>query len=123
MKWFKNLKVGHRLIFGFSIMILFMGIIGFTGYNSVENINNKLANIFSVQLPSINYLIQADRDLQQLLVAERSMIFANAKSDVFKTLIKDYEENLKQADERWEKYKSLSSSPEEKAIVPKYEKA
>jgi methyl-accepting chemotaxis protein len=28
---------------------------------------------------------------------------------------------LKQADERWEKYKSLASSSEEKAIMPKYE--
>jgi methyl-accepting chemotaxis protein len=123
MKWFKNLKVGYRLVLGFSIMILFMGIIGYAGYNSVKNINKDLGEIFTVRLPSIDYLVEADRDLQQLLVAERSMIFANAKSDVFKTLIKDYEVNLKQADERWEKYKSLSSSSEEKAIIPKYEEA
>ena len=123
MKWFKNLKVGHRLVFGFSIMILFMGIIGYMGYNSVEKINRALEDIFAIRLPSIDYLIETDRDLQQLLVAERSMIFANANSDVFQTLIKDYEENLNQADERWEKYKSLASSPEEKAILPKYEEA
>jgi methyl-accepting chemotaxis protein len=51
------------------------------------------------------------------------MIFANAKSDVFKTLVEDYDENLKQFDERWEKYKSISSSDEEKAIIPKFEAA
>jgi len=123
MKWFKNLKVGSRLMFGFSIMILFIGIIGYIGYNSVQKMNKALDDIFANRLPSIDCLVEADRDLQQLLVAERSMIFANAKSDIFKALIEDYEENLKQADERWEKYKSLSSSSEEKAILPKYEEA
>jgi methyl-accepting chemotaxis protein len=123
MKWFKNLKVGSRLVFGFSIMILFMGIIGFTGFSSVKNINSKLVDIFDVRLPSIDYLIQTDRDLQQLLVAERSMIFSNAKSDVFKAFVEEYEENFKQSDERWGKYKALPATPEEAAIIPKYETA
>jgi methyl-accepting chemotaxis protein len=121
MKWFKNLKVGPRLVFGLSIMILFMMIIGFTGFSSVKNINSKLEDIFDVRLPSIDYLIQADRDLQQLLVAERSMIFSNAKSDVFKAFVEEYEENLKQSDERWGKYKALPATPEEAGIIPKYE--
>ncbi|MEE9497636.1 MAG: methyl-accepting chemotaxis protein, partial [Desulfobacterales bacterium] len=123
MKWFKNLTIGAKLIFGFSIMILLMGIIGFTGYRSTANINKNLKEIFAVRLPSINYLIQTDRDLQQLLVAERSMIFANAKSEVFKKLVQDYEENLAQSQQRWEKYKALPSTDEERAIMPKYDSA
>jgi methyl-accepting chemotaxis protein len=123
MRWFKDMTVGHRLVFGFSIMILFMGIIGYTGYGSVKKINKILKENFAVRLPGIDYLLETDRDLQQLLVAERSMIFADTKSDVFKTLVKDYEENLKQSDDRWEKYKALATSSEEKAIIPKYEEA
>ena len=123
MNWFKKLKIGIKLVFGFSVMILLLGIVSFTGYRSTNTIERNLEEIFNVQLPSIDYLIQADRDIQQLLVAERSMIFANAKSDQFKSLLEDYEENLKQSDERWKKYKALSSTPEEEAIIPKYEKA
>jgi methyl-accepting chemotaxis protein len=123
MKWFRNLTIGAKLIFGFSVMILLMGIIGFTGYRSTASINQNLNEIFAVRLPSINYLIQADRDLQQLLVAERSMIFANADSDVFKQLVKEYEENLAQSQQRWEKYKVLQTTDEEKAIAPKYDQA
>ena len=122
MKWFKNLKIGARLILGFSIMILFMGIIGFTGYRSINNIEKNLEDIFTIRLPSIDYLIEADRDLQQLLVSERSMIFANTSSDMFKGLVEDYEENLKQSEERWRKYKALTSASEEMAIIPQYEK-
>ena len=123
MKWFNNLKIRIKLIFGFAVMILFMGIIGFTGYRSVKNIWHHLDDIFKVRLPIIDYLIETDRDLQQLLVAERSMIFANVKSDLFVELVKEYENKLKQSDERWGKYKALTATEEEMAIIPIYEKA
>jgi methyl-accepting chemotaxis protein len=117
------MTVGTKLVFGFSTMILFMGIIGFAGYTSVNTIQSRLNEIFSVRLPSIDFLIEADRDLQQLLVAERSMIFTGTKSDVFKSLVAEYEENLQQADTRWGKYKALSTTPEETALIAKYETA
>ncbi|MCP4693557.1 MAG: hypothetical protein GY859_36315, partial [Desulfobacterales bacterium] len=123
MKWFRNLSIGAKLASGFSIMILFMGIIGFTGYRSAAGIQRNLNDIFKVRLPSIDYLIEADRDLQQLLVAERSMLFVNAKSEQFKGLLETYEENAKQSEERWEKFKALPATPEEEAIFPAYEKA
>jgi methyl-accepting chemotaxis protein len=123
MQWFRNLKVGSKLILGFSTMILIMGIIGVTGYLSMSKINRSLETIFEIRMPGIDYLIETDRDLQQLLVAERSMIFANAKSEVFKKLVADYKENLEQSDQRWGSYKALAATPEEKEIISKYEKA
>ncbi len=123
MKWVTRTGVGTKLIVGFSIMVLFMGAIGYTGYSSSKAIKHDLDDIFEVRLPSLNYLLQADRDLQQLLVAERSMIFANAKSDEFKQLATDYNQNLKQAVERWDKYKALPATAEEADLIPTYDKA
>ena len=97
-KVFKRLndfKIGSKLLFGFSVMILLIVIIGLSGYRSVKKINGNLEEIFAVRLPSIDYLIEADRDLQRLLVAERSAIFANTKSEVFQDLVKEYEEDRK----------------------------
>ncbi len=37
MKWFKDLSINRKIGAGFSLMILFMGIIGFTGYMNVRN--------------------------------------------------------------------------------------
>ena len=119
----KQLTVGTRLITGFSVMIVFLIIVGLSGLQSVKHINGNLADIFNVRLPSMDYLIETDRDLQQLLVSERSMIFAATESDIFKDLVGAYEENLQQADERWNKYKALATSPEEKAIIPQFEQA
>ena len=123
MNWLKNFRIGVRLAIGFSVMIVLMGIVGFAGFESARKINTNLGQIFKVRLPSIDYLVEADRDLQQLLVAERSMIFANVQDDVFKELTKEYETNLTQAEERWNKYKALAATPEEKEIIPLYEKA
>ncbi len=123
MTWITNLKVGAKLALGFSIMILLMVMVSFFGYRSTKNIQQNLDEIFTGRLPSIDYLTEADRDLQQLLVAERSMIFSDTESDVFKQLFQEYETKLKTSEERLEKYKALANTREEKAIIPKYEKA
>ena len=68
-------------------------------------------------------VITADRDLQQLLVAERSMIFTDADSSMFQQFVDDYETNMKQADTRFAKYKALATLDEEMALIPGYEKA
>lgn len=123
MKWFLDMKISTKLASCFSVMILLMGIIGYTGYSSTKKVNNNLNEIFNVRLPSINYLLQSDRDLQQLVVAERSMIFSNAESDTFREFVREYEEKLEQSGRRWDQYKVLASTSEERAIIPKYEKA
>jgi len=123
MNYFKNMRLGTRLIFGFSVLILFMAVIGVTGYFSVTSLSQNLDKIFTVQLPSIDYLIEADRDLQQLLVAERSMILSETGSKNLQEFLDTYEENLQQSKERWEKYKSLALSEEERTLFPEYEKA
>jgi methyl-accepting chemotaxis protein len=123
MTWFKDLKISYKLILGFALVLLFMGGVGLTGYRSIFNIEKNLRAIFSVRLPSTDLLLQIDRDLQQMLVAERSMIFCNAKSDLFKQLLNDYEQNQKQAKERWEKYKALPVTAEEMLFIEKYDKA
>jgi len=123
MRRLKELTVGARLVIGFSVMIAFLVIIGLSGFQSVKNINANLEDIFTLRLPSMDYLIETDRDLQQLLASERSLIFAAAGSDVFKALVADYEENLQQSEDRWNGYKALAASKEEKTLIPQYEQA
>jgi len=123
MNWLKQLTVGTKLILGFSITLLIMIVIGLTGYVSTNNIQDQVDDIFNVRLPSIDYLLQTDRDLHRLLVAERSMIFAHTTPDVFAGLMQEYEQNLSQSDERWKKFKALCFTEQEQAIIPRYEKA
>ena len=123
MKWFWNMRIKGKIWLGFTVMNVIMLVIGATGYRSASSINNRLDEIFEVRFPSLNYLVQADRDLQQLLVAERSMIFTDPGSDLFKNLYSDYEENLAQSAERFGKFKKLITTSQEETIVGQYEKA
>lgn len=116
-------KIGARVLLGFLVVIAFVAVLGYLGVFLARGIYQNLEEIHAVRLPSLDYILEIDRDLQQLLVAERSMIFAKTDSEIFQELLKDYETNLKQAEERWEKYKALPKRPEEEELIPKYEKA
>jgi methyl-accepting chemotaxis protein len=123
MKLLSNIKIGGKLILGFSVMILLMVVIGFVGYWGARSIEMGLENVFASRIPSLNYLLQTDRDLQQLVVAERSVIFASTKDKTFQGLLEEYDTNLKQAATRWDKYKALAIMPQELELIPKYEAA
>ena len=123
MKLIKNLRIRVKLLAAFGIMVLLMAIIGYSGYRSISSVHEDLEKIYSFQMPSIDFLVEADRDLQQLLVAERSMIFTDPKSPVFKEFVKEYDTNFKQSETRWNKYTALAQTDEEKALFDFYGKA
>jgi len=104
-------------------MILFLAGVGASGIQSVTHIKGEFEEVFDIRLPSLDYILEADRDFQQLLVAERSMLIADLKSNAFKKFQNAYEENLRQSNERWEKFKALATSPEEGELISTYEKA
>jgi methyl-accepting chemotaxis protein len=119
----KNAKIRNKLLVSYGLLVVLMFVIGFFGYSGINTVMHHLDEIFAVSLPSLDKLLEADRDLQQLLVAERSMIFSNAQGEEFKQLVDDYETNLKQANERWEYYKALPATDEEKTLISGFEKA
>jgi methyl-accepting chemotaxis protein len=121
MKWLKKLKIETKLLAGFISMMLCVSTVGIVGYMAIRSIHRELNQIFTVRLPIIDYLIESDRDLQQLLVAERSMIFSNTNSDIFKGLLNEYETNLNQAEERLDNFKKLASTSQEVELIKKFE--
>ena len=123
MQKLRDLKIGYKLLWGFTLMVGFIAVVGVTGYNSMKNIHYNGEDVIHTQMPSMDYLLQADRDLQQLLVAERSMIFASVGSKAFEGLLAAYEENFQQSAERWENYKALATSEKQKALVASYDEA
>ena len=107
----------------FALTVVLMGIIGVTGLLSMRGIQENLNHIFAVNLPSLDYVVEADRDLQQLLVAERSMIFADSNSEVFQGLVETYEENLQQAKDRFANFKALITHAEDLQAAADFEAA
>ncbi len=117
MNWFKNLKIGLKLAVGFAIMILLMAGLAVDGYYSTEKIEGLLEEALLTRLPITNLILSADRDLQQMLVAERSLIFAPPGSEQFKTQMNDYQENKEQAKQRWDKAAALFTQEDSKKVA------
>lgn len=123
MAWFRNIKIGSKLILVLTLMIFLMAVLGWVGYLNISNVSGQMVQIHQVRLPSLDYLLQTDRDLQQLMVAERSLLSTDPAAAGFDTLLQAYEDNLKQSEERWIKAKKLLVTNAAKGICVNYEKA
>lgn len=116
-----RLTIGARLALGYFAMILFIAGVTLTGVFNMRGLMDALADMHRAKLPSIDYLDQADRDLQQLLVAERSLLALPPTDSRVKDLIAAITENAGQSKERAEKYYQLSHhGSEEKTLFEKY---
>ncbi|PLY11800.1 MAG: methyl-accepting chemotaxis protein [Desulfuromonas sp.] len=123
MMLLKDLKVGKKLLLGFSGVLVFMVIISTVGLRSADNINANLDGITDKQLPSLERLLQSDRDLHQLLVAERSLIFSDVNGSRFGEFVAMYEENFEQSQDRWSQFVALAGENISSAEVNGYKKA
>ncbi len=117
-KW----TIKKQLIALSSTMLIIQLVIAFVGYNSLSSVKSHLYTVFTKRLPSINSLVQADRDFQQMLVAERSLLLAGLNSKQKAALAKDYFKNKGQVTERFEDYAKLGDSKEEIAIAAAFRK-
>lgn len=120
MNALKNLRIGIKLSLSYLIMFLLMTVLAYNGYSGARIIENKLEDVLHVRLTITNLLLNSDRDFQQLLVAERTLLSSDAKSDLFNTLRKDYEENLSQVKERAEKAFLLLTTASERELADKF---
>lgn len=117
----KNMTIKKQLFTFALFMLALQASIAFVGYNSLQSLRNNLYSVFKNRLPSIDNLVQADRDFQQALVAERTLLVEGLDAEVKKTLAKDYVKNRKQVEERFAVYKELASTEEERQLITKFE--
>lgn len=123
MNAFKNLKIRNKLIVCFGINILFMLSLGLISYISTTRVEGLLKDIYEVRLASITFLLEADRDLHQSLIAERTLLFTEPESKEAKDLVGAFNENKQQAADRYTKYAALITNNEEQTLVPQFRKA
>ena len=111
-----------KQLFLFAIsMLLIQGALSAFSYISLNSLQDNLNLVFKYRLPSIDNLVQADRDFQQSLVAERTLLINGIDPSEKSLLAKDYWKNRNQVEERFNTYKSLANSDKEKEIISKFE--
>jgi methyl-accepting chemotaxis protein len=123
MNWTSKLRVGQRLYLGFGSAIAMTIVVGVVALLGSRYISERLDDLFTVNLPTVGAILETDRDLQQVLVAERSLIFASPGTPVFEQLLGDHEEKTRLAQERWQTYRALAETDRERELIAQYEAA
>ncbi len=119
----RRISIAKRLSLAFMTMVALIAVIGFTGFRGAREIQQRLERIYSENLFAVASLLETDRDLQRLLVAERTIIFENSKSDLFRELVETHKQALEQADLHWSQYEKLAKSSQESEAAARYEQA
>ena len=121
MAWFKNLNISTKLLASnaiLAVLIIMLAVVCIQRLSIIEG-DVKKGNVI---LQAVDALLQADRDLYQALVAERSMIFSKPGSDEFIGLADSHKENIQQARERAENFHTLLQDETLDSMFSDYEK-
>ncbi len=115
MKFIDNLKIGVRLSLQFVVVVLLI-CIGF-GYTltKIQSIKEYLTSIYSQDLVSIDYLLQADRDAYQSSLAISQLFVFDVLNEDHQKLdeekyLSDAKENLEQVKERFDFFTTKSKA-------------
>lgn len=107
MRWFQNLSFRYKLMIPLTLLAgLFIAMAG-TAINKLTVLGAEVDELAAVDVNGLNFLLQADRDLYQAQVAERSLLFLKPGTDDYTGMLGMHDENIVQARERIEKFISL----------------
>lgn len=115
-----SLKVKFAAIFIFFALLI--GMASYLGISNMNAINAEMHKVTHTDLPAVDLLLQIDRDMHQAVIAQNMLLYTKADDPGYPALMESYNENIKQSEERWNKYKQLISSPEEQAHVSDFER-
>ena len=116
------MRITTRLIINNVCFAAVIVIIAAIGIFSLQAVTGNLSTMYQQNYPGISLLLNIDRDLQQGLVAERSMLTATDPEEI-EALDAARIENLAEAHDRFNQYKALPLSQEEQVAIVAYEAA
>jgi len=107
MRWFQNLSFRYKLMIPLVLLAgLFIAMAG-AAINKLTVLGHEVDELAAVDVNGLNFLLQADRDLYQAQVAERSLLFLKPGTEDYTGMLEMHDENIVQARERIEKFIAL----------------
>ncbi len=103
MRWHTGLSLLKKQILILSIFLAVIVITAVSANWAINRLSDNTQVIASQILPKLNLLLEADRDMHQVLVAERTLVFLPNDATNYKDVIEAHKENQQQAIERMHK--------------------
>ncbi|WP_422777305.1 methyl-accepting chemotaxis protein [Pseudomonas mediterranea] len=120
LRFFADLGFRWKITLPIAFLALLLVLMGWSGVRGIDQVTDSSTELTKRYLPAISLLLNADRDLYQAFVAERSLLVGNA-GDHVQALRASHAENLKQAYDRVHKYAAMQPGAEALALVKQFD--
>lgn len=87
MRWFKNLKIGTKLLCGFLTVILIAGVIGYVGIANLRTIEKLDTELYEMNTKPLVALGRVSTAFQRIRVNLRDVILDNSNSNTYEERI------------------------------------
>ncbi|MDH4582104.1 methyl-accepting chemotaxis protein [Pseudomonas sp. BN415] len=120
LRAFADLGFRWKVALPILVLALLMVLVGGLGVQGITQVADSSKQLTNRYLPAISLLLNADRDLYQAFIAERSLLDEAAGEHV-QALKADHAENLQQAYDRVHKYAAMDASVEAQQLVAQFD--
>lgn len=111
MKFFKNLKIGQKLIFSFLLVAVLIGVVGYVGIFNMQKINANVKSMYQLDLKGVSYINTIKSNLLTIRSDVLLILDETNHSDIDK-LQKEISNMVKQNDELIENYNKTITTAE-----------
>ena len=116
----KNLKIGVKLVGGFSAVALIVLVVGYFGLNGSSRLGSAVSNIADDALPSVASLYQVSVGMNQIDGQENLLLVTSTSASERKSLYGSFDPAKKQIDEGRKVYEPIARGTEEDAAWKKF---
>lgn len=116
-----DISFSWKLRVPLGIITLLMLTIAVIAYLNVKSVTALSQSFMNSQLPATEFLLEADRDLYQALLAERMLVLAAPQQVNRRELLDTINENLDQAETRVKKFAQAIDEPKFEPLVQRFQ--
>ena len=122
MQWFENMKIGTKLILGFTFVASIAAFIGFMGVRNMGRIADLAQQSYERETMGISYLKEANIDLLYISRAEKNVLLAT-NAEERKQAKDEIETDLSKLEANMNKARPLIHTDEGKAALARFDLA
>jgi methyl-accepting chemotaxis protein len=119
--WDRVFSIRTRLLMTCGALALLTGLVGGLGIWAFAHTKGAFQIAVTESLPAVDQLRQADRNMVQALVAERSLMFMSGATPGAQAQVMAQTAALTRLSEHWEQYTSIPASAAERTLWPDFE--
>ena len=123
MRLLPGSSIRARLLAACCGLALLTALVGGVGSGGFATMNAAFQQAANENLPAVSHLVQADRDMQRALVAQRTLMFMKSDSLAAQEQMKSYTSSMLQITEHWKAYVAFPAHAGEAKLRAEFEAA